>query len=161
MRRILIMGALVFGAYYLYQSFAGSRAAPSADAPSSQQRPTGIDATPFGEEMTGPSGQSGQSDISGSWAYTLRMPDGQISGTLTLWGPPNEMQGMMSNVIRADDSETLANIRASGPNVSFQIPSREFGTITFNATVRGGAMEGTMNVSGRDPFSFRATQNTP
>ncbi len=145
------MAALVFGAYYLYQNFAASRTPYGNDPATTQNNPVDIGNSPFGEEM------SGADDVSGSWTYTLQMPDGQTSGTLTLWGPSNDLQGMMSNVVRASESETLANVRMSGSDITFQIPSQEFGTITFNAVILGQSMNGTMNVSGMNPISFKAT----
>ena len=156
MRRFIIVAAIAFGAYYLYQNFAAPRAPQGPGPATTQNSPINVDGNPLGNSRTTPSTPNATADVSGSWNYTLQMPDGQTSGTLTLWGTPDDLQGMMSNVIRPDESESLENVRLSGTNLSFQIPSQDFGTISFTSVIRGQSMNGSMNVSGMEPFAFKA-----
>lgn len=102
-----------------------------------------------------PAATSGQQGVSGTWNLNVDLGSGEISVTLMLQQEGERLRGSIQGGL---GSAEIANASiGAGGELRFTVPATlESQTVeaTFNGTITGNEMRGTVNVVGRAPGSF-------
>jgi len=91
---------------------------------------------------------AGTANPAGVWSYTVSTPQGEVGGTLSLQGTPDNLTGTITNDASSDGPADLEEVEYDGGTLSFAFDAGEFGRITASLTLDGEEMEGALNVPG-------------
>jgi imidazolonepropionase-like amidohydrolase len=94
--------------------------------------------------------------VTGTWDYTLVLPDQSISGRMTFEGEP----GALSGTLQIPDLGSLAirDIRVEGNQLSFSVPDTPLGTATASGVIVGNTFEGEIRTPGAPAMPLTATR---
>ena len=95
-------------------------------------------------------------EIAGRWDYKILVPGMEITGTLNLENNDGEVTGTME--MNMDEGEqSIRNATLDGNEFSFEATAEPGGapmTVSFNLTIDGDSMEGTVDVGEFGTFDF-------
>jgi hypothetical protein len=110
---------------------------------------------------SGGGGAGSRNSLSGAWNLTLNLGQGEKTATLTLQQEGERLSGSISGALGAGEISNASTTPAS--EVRFTVPLEIEGQTkeaTFNGTVSGDQIRGSVNVVGMAPGSFTATRAT-
>ena len=110
------------------------------------------------EEENETSGDTTDVNPVGTWSYTVSTPEGQIGGTLTLTGSPDDLGGSITSDVLSGTA-TLEQVELDGQALTFTFDSGEYGRVDADVTLGGDAFEGTLGVSG-ETYSIEGTRTS-
>ena len=93
------------------------------------------------------SGDTTEVNPAGTWSYTVSTPDGDVGGTLTLTGEPDDLSGTLTSDVLSGETE-LRSVRLDGDVLTFTFNTEEYGRVDAEVSLDGDEFEGTLDVSG-------------
>ena len=97
-------------------------------------------------------------DPAGTWRYTVSTPDGEVGGTLTLTGEPDDLSGTLTSDVLSGEAE-LRSVSLDGDVLAFTFSADQYGRIDAEVTLDGDAFEGTLDV-GDETYSIEGTRTS-
>lgn len=108
------------------------------------------------EEQT--SGGEGEVNPAGTWSYTVAAPEGDVSGTITLSGSPDDLSGTLTSEVLSNEAE-LQSVNLDGDTLTFSFNAEEYGRVDASVTLDGDRFEGTLDVSG-ETYTISGTRTS-
>ncbi len=87
-------------------------------------------------------------DAWGAYDVTLRTPDGDMPGTLTLTGTPGQLSGTLLFPAFSNQAAPLQNLALRGDTLTFSFQGGQYGVIQGRARLTGDRYEGHLTVGG-------------
>lgn len=120
-----------------------------------------VDGQKFEYEAGGSTGEiTGEvAAITGTWAYDIESPQGQLSGTIEIEGSEGDVSGRMSSPV---DEKTyiLDDISFDGESLSFAVDTGEAGVATVSVDISGDSFEGNVSVGGQGSFPITGNRTS-
>lgn len=99
-----------------------------------------VEAAPAAEEAT--------INPAGTWALTIRSPEGNVDATVQLDGSPEALDGTITVEMVASDPTPLDDIQIDGNILTFSFTAEQFGTIRARLTLTETEADGTVTIPG-------------
>jgi len=85
------------------------------------------------------------SAVVGTWSYTLKTPQGEFGGTLTIEGDQSGLEGTFTGP--RGEQQPMESISFDGSSLSFSVSSPQGGSVSVNVTVEDGTFDGSASTS--------------
>ncbi|MEJ7616369.1 MAG: hypothetical protein WKF30_05225 [Pyrinomonadaceae bacterium] len=118
-----------------------------------------IDGRPVDLKLAPAATSGAATNTTGAWTVKVKADEGEFSATLTLQQEGERLSGSLQGSLGAAQ---IANGSAASGEIRFTAPI-QFGGLTveasFNGTVMGNEMRGTMQIVGRQPATFTGARS--
>ena len=103
-------------------------------------------------------GETGDEEVNpvGIWEYEVSSPQGDLSGTLTLEGTPDDLSGTITGP--DGEEQPLENATLDDATLTFEFDGGEVGMLSVTVTISGDEAEGSVTVPNLGDLPLEATR---